>query len=239
MTGNTYLGGTLTVTSTSDLQSTVSNSTGVLALGDDTNIGTNTLYVQNAGNVGIGTTAPGARLEVVTTSSGWGSALYLTSNPTTGANYDAPVTYFRHKNSVGTIVNTGAIAPSIQDITSGSEDLDYRVDLIEAGSLTEKFRLSSTGNLSLKGDTDTYWSFPAANTMAWTIGGAEKMRLDSSGNVGIGTAAPGALLHVGTGGSVTAGGYGGSNALVRIIISDTTAGKYTQLAIKEIGRAHV
>ena len=50
--------------------------------------------------------------------------------------------------------------------------------------------------LSTTGDTNTGIFFPAADTMAFAEGGAEVMRIDSSGNVGIGTSSPGSLLTV-------------------------------------------
>jgi len=45
-------------------------------------------------------------------------------------------------------------------------------------------------------DTNTGIFFPAADTIAFSEGGAEAMRIDSSAQVGIGTSSPATLLHV-------------------------------------------
>jgi hypothetical protein len=45
-------------------------------------------------------------------------------------------------------------------------------------------------------DANTGMFFPAADTIAFAEGGVEAMRLDSSGNVGIGTSSPSYSLHV-------------------------------------------
>ena len=50
--------------------------------------------------------------------------------------------------------------------------------------------------ITTTGDTNTGMFFPAADTIAFAEGGVEAMRLNSSGNVGIGTSSPTAKLHV-------------------------------------------
>jgi hypothetical protein len=45
-------------------------------------------------------------------------------------------------------------------------------------------------------DANTGIFFPAADTIAFSEGGTEAMRIDSSGNVGIGTSSPAGRLHV-------------------------------------------
>ena len=71
-------------------------------------------------------------------------------------------------------------------------------------------------SLSNDGDTNTGIFFPAADTIAFSEGGAESMRLDSSGNVGLGTTSP--LGRLDARGDV----YAGSNA--RILITEGGTG---------------
>ena len=55
----------------------------------------------------------------------------------------------------------------------------------------------SAGTPAVQGtDTNTGEFFPAADTVAWATGGNERMRVDSSGNVGIGTSSPNYKLQV-------------------------------------------
>jgi hypothetical protein len=58
-------------------------------------------------------------------------------------------------------------------------------------------------------DTNTGIFFPAADTIAFGEGGSEAMRIDSSGNVGIGTSSPGDRLQV-SGGNLSVLGATGS-----------------------------
>jgi hypothetical protein len=64
------------------------------------------------------------------------------------------------------------------------------------GVLTVTAGAVGTPAITTAGDTNTGIFFPAADTIAFSEGGVEAMRIDSSGNVGIGTSSPGELLHL-------------------------------------------
>ena len=55
---------------------------------------------------------------------------------------------------------------------------------------------ASTPSITNNGDTNTGIFFPAADTIAFAEGGVESMRIDSSGNLGLGTASPNGKLDV-------------------------------------------
>jgi hypothetical protein len=66
-------------------------------------------------------------------------------------------------------------------------------------------------------DANTGIFFPAADTIAFSEGGVEAMRIDSSGNVGIGTSSPSALLHV-------------SNIAAKVRIGSTASSEYLDIS---------
>jgi hypothetical protein len=94
-----------------------------------------------------------------------------------------------------------------------SDDLVLISDTSDSGALNKAtcenlFRSTGTGTAAApavapSSDTNTGIFFPAADTIALAEGGTEAMRIDSSGNVGIGTASPGARLHIQTTGGET------------------------------------
>ena len=77
-------------------------------------------------------------------------------------------------------------------------------------------------------DTNTGIFFPAADTIAFTEGGTEVMRLDSSGQVGIGTSSPTRLLTLSSSGVNT-----------RVQINNTVSGKNFGLYAADDGNSTI
>jgi len=76
--------------------------------------------------------------------------------------------------------------------------------------------------ITTTGDTNTGIFFPAADTIAFTEGGTESMRIDASGNVGIGTSTPNTRLEVG----------GDASPILRIT---STSGPYSIIQSNTVG----
>jgi hypothetical protein len=80
--------------------------------------------------------------------------------------------------------------------SSPGAKLDVSGAGIVRGFLTTTDAIKLGGNSSAPSSTDSFIYRPADNTLGFGTASAERMRIDSAGNVGIGTSSPSARLHV-------------------------------------------
>ena len=90
--------------------------------------------------------------------------------------------------SVATATTTPAITVTLGAITPSS---------VSTGVVTHSAGTALLPSITTSGDTNTGIYFPAADTVGVSTGGVERVRVDTAGFVGVGTASPTSLLHVG------------------------------------------
>jgi hypothetical protein len=134
------------------------------------NLGSGQFYKDASGNVGIGTSSPEYRLQVVGGYTGIGAF----NTPTLAPSSTAGGAVFSWNRSVGNAETS--ITNPFNSATTSFEFLQKT----GASTANVLYQMASTSHI-----------FYTSNT--------EKMRIDSSGNVGIGTSSPASKLDVGTG----------------------------------------
>jgi len=93
-------------------------------------------------------------------------------------------------------------APALNDSNLNKIEQGIFDSLRQDGSTTMSGQLVTTAGtaatpaIAPTGDSNTGIFFPAADTIAFGEGGAEAMRIDAAGNVGIGTASPSSKLTI-------------------------------------------
>lgn len=186
--------------------------------GTDAVLATGTIAAQNSNNVSItgGSITGITDLAVADGGTGASTAAGAATNLGLGTG-DSP--QFAAVN-IGNATDT-----TITRVSAGVIAVEGKTVVTETGGQTVQFAAGSNTapSITTTGDTNTGIYFPAADTIAFTEGGTEAMRIDSSGNVGIGTASPAGRLHV-----------RGSGVTIETI-SDTSATGYSGLTFSGTG----
>jgi len=207
------------------------------ALSDNTTGGSNVAVGHNAlvGNTtGAGNTSVGAYTQTITRTGSRNITIgYESGQLITTGSYNSILGSFdgnQHGIDIRTanyniILSDGAGVPrafysnsaSTWDFRTGASPGTVRLTIGDSAVTVANVLSLAAGtallpSLAATGDLDTGMWFPAANTVAWSTGGAERMRIDNAGLVGIGTT-PGARL--------TVRGSGTSSSTTGLLVEDS------------------
>jgi hypothetical protein len=170
--------------------------------------GSERLRIDSSGNVGIGTTSPdnvGSSKTLHINDNTNGGAIRLSEGNTNNAFVSYDDSNGMRIQSIDTIALKTANAERMRIDSSGkvgigtsdpATALDVSGDITFSGVVNAGDGSASAPSYTFGDDTNTGMFSPAADTIAFSEGGVERMRITSSGKVGIGTTNPSQRLHV-------------------------------------------
>ena len=198
--------GSITVSSIMRTNDVPNLPTGKIWVGDGNTIVSDTVFLDEPnGRMGIGTTSPRGILDVVGNTDNNTNFLTIQDDDTSASSSRPSIRFRSNTAQIGQIVglngrmrfSSGATEDSMIEILDsgnvgiGTTNPIEKLDVV--GRIRgERFRTTTGGSASFAayyflGDADTGTFQPANNTFGITTAGSERMRIDSSGNVGIGT----------------------------------------------------
>jgi hypothetical protein len=127
--------------------------------------------------------------------------------PNTFANATTSIPLSQLDANFATAITLGNTAIQLGNTVTTLNNMTFANVTVSSGSVTVA-NVTVTGvgtfaagsntapSITTSGDTNTGFFFPAADTVATTTGGTERMRVDSAGQLGLGTTSPGNRLDV-------------------------------------------
>ena len=160
------------------------NVSGIATFGADVSIAGTITYddVTNVDSVGV-----------ITARSG----INVTGGNSDFGDYSTYGTRIKPSNGIG-IKADGNPAREVFHVTN-TTDSSTKIQFLAGGDGIFQGRVSIAQTIAHAGDTNTNIQFPAADTITAETGGSERLRIDSTGNFGIGTSSPsgwGPALHL-------------------------------------------
>ena len=230
-------GGTLTGALVSPLGSAAAPSltftgdtnTGIYSPGADqvaiSTAGSGRLFIDASGNVGVGiSSVPFYSANLLT----------VAFNNTNGVVHDYAVsgvkTGFLNCRSTGFEIGTQTSSPLLFTTNSSEKVRITSAGLVGIGTSAPATALQVNGDIRAVGaagtgyelnDANTKISIPAANSIAFSTSGVERVRINNIGQVGIGVTAPEQLLHIGGNNGIR---FGNAAATPKADISYTSSG---------------
>jgi hypothetical protein len=211
--GNAYVSSNLTVGASKLFVNTVSGHVGVGSASPNSNlhvvgnvyvssnltVGASNFFVDTTtGGVGIGTNTPEYKLDVHGTSN---VGVLTVSNATEATSTSTGALIV--SGGLGVASNINATNVYVLGSTTSSSKTTGALQVtggVGVGGSLYATELFTDENIVHTGDTDTYIGFPAADTFVVETNGNERLRVDSSGNIGINDSTPEYKLDVnGTG----------------------------------------